>query len=286
MRNLLLIFFFLMVHAPVSAQIEDLFHPWNDDSSPGVAVAVQHRGEILFHQGFGMANLEHQIPITSTSVFDLASLSKQFTAFAISMLIEEESISMNDDIRTYLPELPDLGHIITIEHLLFHTSGLRDWPQMVGLTGLNMKDVISMEEVFSFVKHQKRLNFTPGTQYLYSNTGYNLLAMIIERVSRQSFRSYMDEHIFAPLQMIHTHVQDDHEEVIFGRVTSYQPQSKSYLRIGNGLMALGSSSVHSTTEDLLQWMEHLDRPTLGPSSVHALMNQQGSLVSIRKSHMP
>jgi len=277
MKVQLLIFLCFMVHVPVHAQIEDLFSPWNHDHSPGVAVAVQYQGDILFHDGFGMANLEHRIPIKSTSVFDLASLSKQFTAFAISMLIEEESISLNDDIRTYLPEFPDFGHTITIEHLLYHTSGLRDWPQLLELSGRNMQDVISMGEIFSLITHQKDLNFTPGTQYLYSNTGYNLLAMIIEHVSGQSFRSYMEDHIFEPLQMAHTHVQDDHEEVVFSRVTSYQPLANSYFRLGNGLMGLGSSSVHSTTEDLLRWVEHLENQTLGSPDVVALMNQQGIL---------
>ncbi|MCY3629541.1 MAG: serine hydrolase [Bacteroidota bacterium] len=273
----LLIWLIVVVNTPVYAQVDKLFRPWDTDKSPGAAVAVLYRGEVIHHEGYGMANLEHAIPISSTSVFDIASVSKQFCAFAIAMLVDEGKITLDEDLRTYLPELPDFGHTITIENLLYHTSGLRDWPGMLGLSGRELEDVISMEEILFFVKHQQTLNFVPGTRYSYSNTGYTLLALVIERISGQSFRDFMKDRIFEPLGMTRTFFQDDHEEVVPGRVTSYSQQSGEFQRIGNGLMATGSSSLHTTTEDLLNWVQNFEDQSLGTPAVHSMMNLQGQL---------
>ncbi|MXW83646.1 MAG: beta-lactamase family protein [Rhodothermaceae bacterium] len=142
-----LICLFLVVQTPAYAQVDELFRAWDTDKSPGAAVAVLYRGAVLHHEGYGMANLEHRIPITSTSVFDVASVSKQFCAFAIALLVDEGRIALDDDVRTHMPELPDFGHTITLRHLLYHTSGLRDWPGMLAMAGRNMEDVISMNEI-------------------------------------------------------------------------------------------------------------------------------------------
>lgn len=272
-----LICLFLVVQTPAYAQVDKLFRAWDTNGSPGAAVAVLYRGAVLHHEGYGMANLEHGIPITSTSVFDVASVSKQFCAFAIALLVDEGRIALDDDIRTHMPELPDFGHTITLRHLLHHTSGLRDWPGMLAMAGRNMEDVISMEEITAFIKHQRTLNFVPGTQYSYSNTGYTILALLIERLSGQSFRTFTEERIFAPLDMTRTHFQDDHEEIIPGRVVSYTLQFGEIQRIGNGLMALGSSSLHTTTEDLLKWVRNFEDQKIGSPAVHAMMNSQGQL---------
>jgi CubicO group peptidase (beta-lactamase class C family) len=272
-----LICLFLVVQTPAYAQVDELFRAWDTNESPGVAVAVLYRGTVLHHEGYGIANLEHSIPITPTSVFDVASVSKQFCAFAITLLVDEGRIALDDDIRTYMPELPDFGHTITLRHLLHHTSGLRDWPGMLAMAGRNMEDVISMEEITAFIKHQRTLNFVPGTQYSYSNTGYTILALLIERLSGQSFRTFTEERIFAPLDMTQTHFQDDHEEIIPGRVVGYASQFGKIQRIGNGLMALGSSSLHTTTEDLLKWVQNFEDQKIGSPAVHAMMNSQGQL---------
>ncbi len=272
-----LICLFLAVQTPAYAQVDKLFRAWDTDESPGAAVAVLYRGAVLHHEGYGMANVEHSIPITSTSVFDVASVSKQFCAFAIALLVDEGRIALDDDIRTHMPELPDFGHTITLRHLLHHTSGLRDWPGMLAMAGRNMEDVISMEEITAFVENQRTLNFVPGTQYSYSNTGYTVLALLIERLSGQSFRTFTEERIFAPLDMTRTHFQDDHEEIIPGRVISYTSQFGRIRQIGNGLMALGSSSLHTTTEDLLKWVQNFEDQKLGSPAVHAMMSSQGQL---------
>ncbi len=268
---------FLVAHTPAYAQVDKIFSAWDTNKGPGAAVAVLYRGAFLHHEGYGMANLEHGIPISSTSVFDVASVSKQFCAFAIALLVDEGMIALDDDIRTHLPELPNFGHTITLRHLIHHTSGLRDWPGMLAMAGRNMEDVISMEEISTFIKHQRTLNFVPGTQYSYSNTGYTILALLIERLSGQSFRTFTEERIFRPLDMTRTHFQDDHEEIIPGRVISYTSQFGEIQRIGNGLMALGSSSLHTTTEDLVKWVRNLEEQKVGSPAVHAMMNSQGQL---------
>ncbi len=149
----------LSVNTPVYAQIDHLFRPWDTNQSPGIAVAVLYRGEVIHHDGYGMANLEHAIPISSSSVFDIASVSKQFCAFAIAMLIDEGRIALDEDLRVYIPELPNFGHKITIKDLLYHTSGLRDWPGMLGLSGHEMEDVISMEEILFFCNTSTNIEF-------------------------------------------------------------------------------------------------------------------------------
>ena len=261
------------------AQIDTLFGKWDRLDTPGLAVAVVEKGQVVHKRGYGQASLEHGIPITSQSVFDIASVSKQFAAFAIAQLVEEEKVSLDDDIRKYIPEMPDLGEVITVRHLVHHTSGLRDWPGVLAMAGRSMEDVISMEEIFAMARHQTSLNFPPGQQYSYSNTGYNLLAILVERVSGMSFRKYTDRHIFRPLGMLHTWFLDNHEELVPERAYGYQPGQSNYRRVGNGLMALGSSSLHTTIDDLIRWVQNFSTRQVGADAVHAMMEDRGVLTS-------
>ena len=262
-----------------NAQVDALLSRWNQLDSPGAAVAVIHNGKIVHKRGYGQASLEHRIPITPKTVFDVASVSKQFTAFAVAMLADENKLSLDDDIRQHLPEMPDLGHTITIRHLIHHTSGLRDWPGVLAMAGRSMEDRIAFEEILTMARHQTALNFVPGDRYSYSNTGYNLLALIVERVSGLSFRAFTQRHIFRPLGMIHSWFQDDHEEQVADRALGYRSVQSSHSRIGNNLMALGSSSLHTTIDDLILWINNFTSRQVGSDAVHALMQQQGTLNS-------
>ena len=275
-RRLLLI---LLVAWPciTFGQVDRLFAPWNTDRTPGAAVAVIYRGQVVHKRGYGQASLEHSIPISSRTVFDVASVSKQFGAFALALLVEEGQVSLDDDVRSYVPELSDFGQTLTLRHLVHHTSGLRDWPQMLALAGRSMEDVISFDEIINMARHQRTLNFAPGERYSYSNTGYNLLALVVERVSGQSFREFTDARIFRPLGMLRTHFQDDHEEVVTERAYGYAPGIGEYRRVGNSLMALGSSSLHTTLDDLIAWVRNFDEMRVGSPAVHAMMNERGRL---------
>jgi len=260
------------------AKIDQLFAEWNKPDSPGAAVAVTRNGEVVYKQGYGTANLEYDIPITPTTVFDIASVSKQFAAFAITTLSHEGKLSLDDDMRVHLPDVPDFGHTITIRHLLHHTSGLRDWVQSLVIAGVGMEDVISFKHILKMARHQKALNFEPGEAYLYSNTGYNLLAEIVERVTGDSFREWTDTHIFKPLAMTNSHFHDDHQMILKNRAYSYQAvENGGFKHAINNTTALGSSSLYSTVEDLAKWMLNFENTCIGEQTVIDQMHQRGVL---------
>lgn len=262
----------------LEATVDQLFTEWNRPDSPGAAVAVTRGGEVIYQHGYGMANLEYDIPITPTTIFDIASVSKQFAAFAIVTLSYEGKLSLDDDIRTHLPDVPDFGNTITIRHLLHHTSGLRDWVQSLSIAGDIMDDVISFKHILKMVQYQKALNFEPGAEYLYSNTGYNLLAEIVETVTGDSFREWTNTHIFTPLGMTHSHFHDDYEMILKNRVYSYQAvENGGFKNAVNNTTALGSSSLYSTVEDLAKWILNLETAHIGGQTVIAEMHQRGVL---------
>ena len=261
----------------LAARVDALFARWDKPDTPGAAVAVVRDGGIVYQRGYGSANLEYDLPITPSTVFLVASVSKQFTAFAIAMLAEQGKLSLDDDVRKYIPELPDFGPTITIRHLVHHTSGLRDWPGTLAMGGWRMEDVISFEQILTMARHQKTLNFEPGAEYSYSNTGYNLLAEVVARVTGQTFRAWTDAHLFKPLGMAHTHFHDDHEEVVKNRAYAYSPSGNGFGRVGNGLTALGSSSLFTSVDDLVKWVQHFRDPRVGGEAVAVQVHQQGVL---------
>ena len=225
-----------------------------------------------------MANLEHQVPITPTTVFDIASVSKQFAGMAISMLIERGDIALDDDVRKYVPELPDFGHTITIRHLVHHVSGLRDWPGTLAVAGWLMDDVISFDQILTLAYNQKDLNFEPGAEYSYSNTGFNVLAEVVARVSGETFREWTDSQIFKPLGMNDTHFHDDHTEVVPNKAYGYARDSEgNYHAVPNGLTALGSSSLYTTIDDLAKWVTNFETKNVGGEEVVERLFQRGVL---------
>ncbi|MCY3721044.1 MAG: serine hydrolase [Candidatus Poribacteria bacterium] len=267
----------MATHETLAAKVDQLFAEWDKSDSPGAALAVVRDGEVVYNQGYGTANLEYDIPITTT-IFDIASVSKQFAGFAIVTLSHEGKFSLDDDIRTYLPDVPDFGSTITIRHLLHHTSGLRDWVQSLVIAGDLMDDVISFKHILRMARHQKTLNFEPGSEFLYSNTGYNLLAEIVERVTGDSFRDWTDTHIFKPLGMANSHFHDDYEMILKNRAYSYQADEKGGFKHAiNNTTALGSSSLYSTVEDLAKWILNFDDTRIGEQAVIEQMHQRGVL---------
>ncbi len=268
----------MATHETLEAKVDQLFVEWNRPDSPGAAVAVTRDGEVIYKQGYGMANLEYDIPITPTTIFDIASVSKQFAAFAIVTLSHQGKLSLDDDIRTHLPDVPDFGNTITIRHLLHHTSGLRDWVQSLSIAGDLMDDVISFKHILKMARHQKALNFEPGAAYLYSNTGYNLLAEIVETVTGDSFREWTDTHIFKPLGMTNSHFHDDYEMILKNRAYSYQAvENGGFKHAVNNTTALGSSALYSTVEDLAKWILNFDHTRIGEQTVIEQMHERGML---------
>ena len=268
----------MTTHETLEAKVDQLFAKWNQSDSPGAALAVTRDGEIVYKQGYGTANLEYDIPITTGTIFDIASVSKQFAGFAIATLSHEGKFSLDDDIRMYLSDVPDFGNTITIRHLLHHTSGLRDWVQSLVIAGDMMDDVISFKHILKMARHQKTLNFEPGTEFLYSNTGYNLLAEIVEKVTGDSFREWTDTHIFKPLAMTDTHFHDDYQMILKNRAYSYQAdENDRFKNAVNNTTALGSSSLYSTVEDLAKWILNFDDVHIGGQTIIEQMHQRGVL---------
>ena len=237
---------------PISQKCDSLFNSYKD--KPGVAVLVVQNGKIAFEKGYGIANLDYNIPITPTTVFDIASVSKQFTGYAISTLIQEGKISPDDDIHKYLPDIPDFGKKITIRHLIHHTSGLRDWPEGLRAAGWRWEEAFAWNDIMRFVKLQKELDFDPGSKYQYSNTGYNLLASIVEVVTHKTFPDWINENIFKPNQMNSSQVLTDYSKPIKNVAGSYYEDKDGFHQSSDMLTAWGSSSIFATVEDLSKWV--------------------------------
>lgn len=261
-----------------AGKAEQLFLSWYDDSHPGAAVVVLHGDRILFKQTRGLASVEYGQPIESSTTFELASVSKQFTGFAIAMLIDRGVLSIDDDIRKYLPEVPDFGKKISIGHLLNHTSGLRDWDAVFALRGVEFKDGLNNAQILQMVSRQKELNFLPGDQQQYCNTGYNLLAEIIARSTGQSLAQWTQENIFKPLGMHDSGFNQDYYAIIKNKAMSYEGRvPASTLVSGNSAAVAGSSSVFSSIDDLVKWVRNLDSEKLGGESLKKLLRTKGKL---------
>ena len=263
-------------------QVNKIFAKWDSTTSPGCALSVMKDGQIIYKRGYGMADLDHDIPITPETVFHVASISKQFTAAAILLLAQDGKLSLDDDVHKYITELPDFGARITIRHLLHHTSGLRDQWELLGLAGWRYSlDLITDDDVLELMSRQKDLNFKPGDQYVYCNTGFTLLAQIVMRVSGQSLREFTTSHISRPLAMKSTHFRDNHAEIVkriaYGYVDAKGGDGYS-LSVTN-FDTVGATSLLTRVEDLAQWDENFYRPLVGGTELVQQQLQRGKLNS-------
>jgi len=258
-------------------QVRALYDACDRPGVPGgFAVAIVRDGDVILQAGYGYADYEHGIPFSTTTIFDFASVAKQFTGFAIASLVEEGLLALDDDIRLYLPELHDFGDTIRIEHLLRHTSGLRDWVGLVKLSGRYKSDVITDTFLMDLIVRQRELNFSPGETFLYSNTGYFLLAQIVSRVTGESFREWCHRRIFEPLGMTDTLFLDDYREILVGRAASYKRgRDGEFANHPNHLTAYGSSSLFSTVDDMAKWIVNLGERTIGSDLVWSMMLEPG-----------
>lgn len=238
----------------LEASMDSIFKSYTQAGSPGVAALIVKDGNVIFKKGYGLANLEYDIPITPTSVFDIASVSKQFTGFAISTLIQQGKLSPADDIHKYLPNVPQFAQPIEIGNLIHHTSGLRDWPEALHAAGWRWDEAFAWEDIMRMVKNQRDLDFAPGSQYQYSNTGYNLLAAIVEKITGKTLAQWLDENLFKPLGMNSTQVLVDYSKVVKHLAGSYYLDRGIYHRSNDELTALGSSSMFTSVEDLSKWV--------------------------------
>jgi CubicO group peptidase (beta-lactamase class C family) len=261
-------------------QVDALFEKWSKPDVPGAAVVVIRDGKVVLSKGYGMADLERSVPITGHTVFNVGSVSKQFTAFAIQLLAQDGKLALDDDMRKYLPEMPDYGKSITIRHLLHHTSGLRDPSNLLYLAGWRYDDVATRDDMLGMLRRQRTLNFAPGSEYLYNNGGYVLLAEIVERVSGKPLSAFAKERIFDPLGMKHTHFQTSYSDLVQNRALSYQVgPGGAYKYVAVSKVAPGPSDVLTTAEDLALWDRNFDDGRIGGKAVQARMLETGVLNS-------
>ena len=237
-----------------SEQVDRLFAKWDKPDSPGAALGIVSEGELIYSRGYGVANLELGVPMDESSVFYMASESKQFTAACIALLAHDGKLSLDDDVRKHLPELPEYEQTVTIRHLVHHTSGIKDYLSLMITAGRNFGDLFSESQVVSLIASQTDLNHAPGADYLYTNSGYFLMGQIVQRVSGKSLREFADERIFKPLEMTRTVFHDDHLMVIPGRVTGYSRDGGRFVRNSMlGFDAVGSGGLRSCVADLVKW---------------------------------
>jgi len=239
--------------------IDSLFIGWNTPMHPGGTVAIMKDGRTVFSKAYGLASLEYQVLNSTETIFNIGSLSKQFTAMGIVLLNERNKLSFDDDIRIYIPELPIFEQTISIRHLLHHTSGLRDIHGLLSLAGWRTNDMRSNADLNRIIFKQNALNFKPGEELLYCNTGYMLLVNIIEKVTGENFKSWMKAQIFDKLGMDHTYVEDEYNNVVPNNATSYGGHSEFKRKIAYWNY-VGSGNMHSTTDDLLIWMQNFSLP--------------------------
>ena len=239
---------------------------------PGCAAAVSLNGETVFEKAFGLADLEHNVPNTTQTIFESGSVAKQFTAASLVLLQQEGKLSLDDPVRKYIPELPDYGSPLTIRHLLNHTAGLRDWGTVMGLTGAGRGDrVINQDLALDVITHQQALDFKPGSEYSYSNSGYNLAAIIVERVSKQKFPAFVEERLFKPLGMKNSSWRDDYQRIVPGRAQAYARQGNGPWRLNMPFMNVyGNGGMLTTVGDWMKWNAMLDSQSLGAPLVAAL----------------
>lgn len=263
-------------------KIDDIFKKWSD-KSPGCAIGIIRNDSLIYAKGFGMANLEYNIPITPETIFHLASVSKQFTGYAIVLLASGNKLSLDDDIRKHLLWFPDLKEKITIRNLLNHTSGIRDQWQLLAISGTRLDDVITQEHIIKLLSNQRALNFKPGEKEAYSNSNYTLLAEIVKSVTGQSFRKFCDSAIFKPLRMNTTHFHDDYTEVVKNRSYSYRRIDS--VRFANSILSYsnaGATSLFSNVNDMAKWVINFYNPKAGTQKDIDVLTQKGKLINGRE----
>lgn len=246
-------------------------------ATPGCALGVYRDGRIAYARGYGLANLEHRIPITPQTVFDIGSTSKQFTAASILLLAQDGKLSVDDALLKWIPELPAYAQSMTIRHLLHHTSGIRDYLTLMSLRGIDFDGITTDRDALDLITRQKEANFAPGSEHLYSNSGYFLLGEIVKRASGKPLPAFAQERIFGPLRMRNTHFHDDHTMIVPLRATGYSASSSAYAISMSGFEQTGDGAVMTTIEDLLLWDRNFYDAVVGGTQLQRELHVRGVL---------
>ena len=255
-------------------KLDQIVAKYDTKTAPGVEILVVQDGRELYRRTAGMANVEYGIPITKDSIFHIASVSKQFTAFAACLLEQEGKLNMDDDVRKYLPELPNYGTKITLRNLATHTSGLRDYYALSALVGLTEADVWYNSQVHKLLFQQRNLNFKPGTRFEYGNSSFTLLGEVVSRVAKKPLTEFLKDRVFTPLGMTQTQLVDDPELIIPNRAYSYYTQGGVLYKRLLGPVNVGSTGINSTADDLVRWSKNFENPKVGNQKLLQRMSER------------
>jgi CubicO group peptidase (beta-lactamase class C family) len=263
---------------PWAAEVDALFAQGDKPGSPGCALGVIQDGVLVHARGFGLASLEHAVPITRETVFDIGSTSKQFTAACIGLLVQENKLGVEDDVRAWLPELQDFGVTVTLDHMLHHTSGLPDYLGLLAADGAKDEDWTTAEDALEKLAGVPKLEFLPGSKFAYSNSNFFLLSLVVERASEKTLAQFAAERIFAPLGMKSTLVLDDHTLVIPKRATAYLPRKGGGFRVCmSDFEQTGDGAVQTTLEDLARWDANFYSHQVGGAALQSFLHATGKL---------
>ena len=262
-----------------SKAIDSIFMEWNKPSVPGCALGIMKEGKLIYAKGYGMANLEYDIPNTASTVLRIGSTSKQFTAACIILLVEKGKLNLEDNLKSFFPEFPEYAKKITVKHLLNHSSGIRDYLQIAYLKGLTDDDFYVDDDVMKWLVNQSDLNFNPGEEFLYSNSGYWLLGQIVNEITGMNMADFTKKEIFEPLKMNNTHFHNDHTEIVKNRATGYVPDNNSYKISMTTLDMIGDGGIFTTINDIKKWDDAFYNGNVLSKEFWQKMTQKGKLNS-------
>ena len=261
-----------------AADVDKVFAAYTGPDSPGCAVGLYRDGKIVYEKGFGFADLEHNVPIGPGTMFYAGSVSKQFTAMAVALAVKQGLFGLDDDIRTLIPELPDYGVRITPRHLIHHTSGLRDINTLMSIAGRRDEDAFDNDAVLRILARQKALNFKPGDEHLYSNSGYAMLALLVERAAHAGYAEFAAANIFAPLGMTATHFHTDLGRLVGNRALAYDRPAQGGIRLNTPQNErAGAGGLFTSVHELLAWDENFYSGRVGGLDVIAQLETPGKL---------
>lgn len=261
----------------IREKTDALISKYNKPNSPGFALSIFKNDSIIYKTAMGIANLEYNIPITTVTPFHVASISKQFTLFSVLLLEQEGKLSIDDDIRKYIPELTDFGYIITLRNLANHTSGIREISDLTNLSGISDNDIFTNEQAIKLITNQKNINFIPGDKFEYCNSGYILLAEIVKRVSGKTFAEFATERIFKPLKMNNSFFLDHSDKIIKNLAYSYYNDNSTYYKNILNSTYVGSTGLITSVEDLGLWSQNFNKKTIGNDTIFNKMKEKSKL---------
>ena len=261
-----------------SQAIDSIFTEWNKTNVPGCALGIMKEGKLIYAKGYGMANMEYDIPNSASSVFRIGSTSKQFTAACIVLLAEQEKLNLDNTLNQYFPDFPEYAKRITIRNLLNHTSGIRDYLRISYLKGYSHDEYYEDKDIMKWLINQTELNFKPGDEYLYSNSGYWLLGQIVNKVAEMNMADFAKKEIFEPLGMNNTHFHNDHTQIVKNRASGYVPDRNDNYKISmTTLDMIGDGGIFTTINDIKKWDDAYYESSVLSKEFWNMMTQQGIL---------